>query len=168
MHMRNKIAILIALSLAVHGSLAPCAAAPISVPAFSSAGTINYNVGTMNTKNKFVALALGVFGMAALVMNFVIGAGADDVSVSYAYPVPYKPSSGHRNITFTLLPTQGTIKVYTVVGEMVKEIGFSSPVNGEVTWDARNTQGEDIASDVYLYVITSGDNKKFGKLMVVR
>ncbi len=161
--MKNKIALFLALWIAAYGC-APLSAAPVQ-----SAGPINYNVGTMNIKNKIALYVLGAIGVAALAVNSVIKAGAEDSSVStaYAYPVPYNPAT-QREITFTLLPTQGNIKIYTVTGELVREIGFSSPVDGKVTWDARNTQGEDLGSDVYVYIISSGDNKKFGKLMVVR
>ncbi|MBI1979504.1 MAG: hypothetical protein HYS58_01930 [Elusimicrobia bacterium] len=34
--------------------------------------------------------------------------------------------------------------------------------------DVKNSGGEDVASDVYLYVIESGGNKKKGELVIVR
>lgn len=98
----------------------------------------------------------------------ILGVGSSDVSTSYAYPVPFRSALGHREVTFTLLPSQGKIRIYTATGEMVREIGFNNPLDGKITWDMKNTDSEDVASDVYLYIIESGDNKKFGKLMVIR
>ena len=91
-----------------------------------------------------------------------------DVSLSYAFPVPFRPSQGDTSVTFRELPSAGTIKIYTVTGELVRKIDFTDPTSGEVDWDVTNSGGEPVGSDVYVYVVQSGDNKKVGKLVVIR
>ena len=73
-----------------------------------------------------------------------------------------------NNITFSFLPNEGSVKIYSSAGELVKTMNFSNPVDGKLTWDVTNEQGEDLASDVYVYIVKSGDNKKSGKVMVIR
>ncbi|OGR53951.1 MAG: hypothetical protein A3I11_09325 [Elusimicrobia bacterium RIFCSPLOWO2_02_FULL_39_32] len=119
---------------------------------------------TINTDNKTVKMKVRHFSVYAL-----LGAPDNDVSGVYAYPVPFKPASGHKNITFTNLPSDGKIRIFTAAGELVRDISFSA-TSGESTlnWNVKNSDGEDCASDVYLYVVESGGNKKTGKLVVIR
>ena len=98
----------------------------------------------------------------------LFGVPDTDVSQSYAYPVPFRPSQGHREIIFAQLPSEGSIRVYTVSGELVKKMDFLDPTSGMVHWDVTNSGGEPVGSDVYVYVVQSGDNKKVGKLVVIR
>jgi hypothetical protein len=98
----------------------------------------------------------------------VFGAPDTDVSLSYAFPVPFRPSLGHTNVVFTQLPSEGSIRIYTVAGELVRKIDFLDSSSGQVTWDVTNSGGEPLGSDVYVYIVQSGDNKKIGKLMVIR
>ncbi|OGR85163.1 MAG: hypothetical protein A2901_02650 [Elusimicrobia bacterium RIFCSPLOWO2_01_FULL_54_10] len=98
----------------------------------------------------------------------VFGVPDFDVSNSYAYPVPFKPAEGHNKITFANLPTQGKIRIYTVAGELARDILFTDPTDGKVEWDVANSASEQMGSDVYLYIIESGSNKKTGKIMVIR
>ncbi|MBI2119000.1 MAG: T9SS type A sorting domain-containing protein [Elusimicrobia bacterium] len=92
-----------------------------------------------------------------------------DVSSAFAYPVPFKTGSGHKNITFTNLPDQGSIRIYSSQGEQVRKINFSiTSGSSALVWDVKNDHGEELASDVYLYVIESLTAKKTGKLIVTR
>ena len=45
-----------------------------------------------------------------------------NLSAAYAYPVPFKPSNGDSQITFVNLAADSTIKIYTIMGELVKTI----------------------------------------------
>ena len=96
------------------------------------------------------------------------GVPDNDVSYSYAYPVPFEPALGHARITFASLPTQGAIRVYTASGRKVWETSFLDPDGEKVEWDAVNSSGEKLGSDVYVYIIQSADNKKTGKLVIIR
>ena len=74
----------------------------------------------------------------------------------------------HANVTFAFLPSAGNIRVYSAAGELARKIDFSDPQDGKVVWDVTNSAGEPLASDVYVYLIESGSNKKTGKIMVIR
>lgn len=104
----------------------------------------------------------------------LIGSADTDVSEVYAFPVPWKPRAGDsarygtlsEGITFVNLPSEGTLRLYTISGELVRAISFSS---GALTlkWDASNDFGQSVASGVYIWEIVSGGNRKTGKLMIV-
>lgn len=110
-------------------------------------------------------------------------AGADsDVDAVYPYPVPFRPNGPEAGngpgqsgtagggITFTNLPSEGTIEVYTISGALVKHLDI--PLNlvpPKLVWDARNSSGQDVASGVYLWKVASrGSSYKTGRLMVIR
>jgi hypothetical protein len=97
----------------------------------------------------------------------IIGAPSTDLSNAYAYPVPFKPSEGDTHITFTGLGSMAHIKVFTLDGKVVAELDESDG-DGQLQWPVTNSSGEPLASDVYFYMITSGPEKKTGKLVVVR
>ena len=119
---------------------------------------------TLDTVNNRVTFQANHFSIYAL-----FGAPDNDVNGAYAYPVPFKPGSGHKNITFTNLPTDGSIRIYTSVGELVREIKFNITSGASTyVWDVKDEDGSDLGSDVYLYVIESGPNRKKGKIVVIR
>jgi hypothetical protein len=63
-------------------------------------------------------------------------------------------------IEFRNLPkSAGTIRVYTLAGDLVKELHFDARNGvGTVTWDLVSRNGQDITSGVYLYAIEFDDN----------
>ncbi|MBI4656974.1 MAG: hypothetical protein HY746_09565 [Elusimicrobia bacterium] len=97
-----------------------------------------------------------------------------DVSAVYVYPVPFRPNAGNPArygtwtdmITFTNLPSYGTIRIYTIRLELVREINISSPP--EMKWDVKNSAGEIVASGVYIWEVVVESNRKTGKLMVIK
>jgi hypothetical protein len=117
----------------------------------------------VNTINKTITARIAHFSLYS-----VMGSPDLDVSKSYAFPVPFRPSQGDKNITFTQLPSEGKIRIYTVSGELVKKMDFSDLTDSKIIWDVANDSGDNLGSDVYIYVIESGSNKKMGKIMVVR
>ncbi len=85
----------------------------------------------------------------------------------YVYPNPFKPdtASGHV-LKFDNCPEGTEIRIYTVTGELVRKY---ADVSGKQTWDGKNTQGSDVASGVYMYVVVQSDGSKtLGKVFVVR
>ncbi|MFC2061159.1 Ig-like domain-containing protein [Elusimicrobiota bacterium] len=102
--------------------------------------------------------------VTAQVSHFTVfmlrGSGTTDLSDAYAFPVPFLPSRD-RAITFTNLSSLCTIKIYTLNGELIKEIEHSG---GEQEY----WEDIDAASGVYLYLIENEKEKKKGKLMIIR
>lgn len=97
----------------------------------------------------------------------ILGALDTDLSDAYAFPVPFVPSRGDRDITFTNLSSLATIKIFTVSGELVRTIEHASG-SGQEKWDGLNDTGEKSASGAYLYIIKNEKETKKGKLVVVR
>lgn len=92
---------------------------------------------------------------------------AATLSQAYAFPNPFKPSLGHKTITFTNLASECTIKIYTLAGDLVKTL-VENDGNREYVWDVKNEAGENLASGLYFYVIKSADDTKTGKLVIIR
>jgi hypothetical protein len=98
----------------------------------------------------------------------IVGARAFDLTNARLYPVPYKASIHRSGITFADLSSVATIKIYTVSGELVTELKEEDG-DGLLRWDpVVNNKGEPVASDVYIYIIENEQQKRVGKLVVVR
>jgi hypothetical protein len=77
-------------------------------------------------------------------------------------------------VEFRNLPKdQGTIRIYTLAGDLVEEIQFDGlDGQGTVEWDLVSRNGQDVTSGVYLYSIETDTNsayqRKIGKFVVIR
>ncbi|MFA5161838.1 MAG: T9SS type A sorting domain-containing protein [Elusimicrobiales bacterium] len=103
-----------------------------------------------------------------------------DVSPVFAYPVPFRPNAGDAarygrwsdGIRFANAPSEGTIHIYTLSGRLVRSLDVASSMCGspatDVCWDVKNSGGVVVASGVYIWEIMSGDNRKTGKLAVIK
>ncbi|MFH1725850.1 MAG: LamG-like jellyroll fold domain-containing protein [Elusimicrobiota bacterium] len=87
---------------------------------------------------------------------------------AFAYPVPWKPGSGGdfdsaqvvgqgSGLAFGKLPTSGTVRIFTLSGEMVVELPFRSPNAGALVWDGKNGAGRKVASGVYFAYVKGDD-----------
>lgn len=110
----------------------------------------------------------------------VMGTLDESVKDVYAFPVPFRPNGGGRGIgsgmtgtaaegiTFTNLPQRGNIEIYTLDGLLVRKIAIPDNLSlPQVKWDVKNSAGEKVQSDVYIWRVTSGGNTKTGKLMII-
>lgn len=79
-----------------------------------------------------------------------------------AAPNPFRPSQGHTQVDLGNLEPNGSVKMYTLTGELVWE-DVATPA-GTAVWLGKNKSGESVASGVYF--IHSG-NRTF-KLAVQR
>jgi hypothetical protein len=83
------------------------------------------------------------------------------------YPDPWRSDqhAGHP-ITFDEMAAGSTVKIFTVSGHLVKTLSASP---GVVTWDLTNDSGDQVASGIYLYVVTApGSPKINGKLAIIK
>ena len=96
-----------------------------------------------------------------------------DVTQAYAFPVPFRPNSGNPvrfgswavGIQFVNLPSGGTINLYSLSGKRVRSIGIIAP---QMAWDACNSDGQQVASGLYIWEVLSGGNSKTGKLVIIK
>ena len=76
-----------------------------------------------------------------------------------------------RRLLFTNIPSEATIKIFTVSGILVDVISVNnSPQDGTIHWDMLTREGLEIAAGMYLYHVESivtGD-KKLGKFAVIK
>jgi hypothetical protein len=82
-----------------------------------------------------------------------------------AFPVPFKPASGHSVITFSGLKMGSTIKIFTITGELVAQLQSDGP---SIQWPVLNKDNEKVASGVYVFQIKNEVSEKRGKLVIVR
>lgn len=109
----------------------------------------------VETEDNIVRADMDHFTVFAL-----MGSGIADLSDAYAFPVPYLPSQ-HSKITFTNLSPVCTVKIFTLNGELIKELDHTG--GSQAFWE-----DIDAGSGVYLYVIKNDKEKKRGKLMIIR
>jgi hypothetical protein len=82
-----------------------------------------------------------------------------------------------RRLMFAGLPPEGTIEIYTVAGRFVQRITYTASDlvgNGDLFWDMRTREGNEIASGLYLFVLegrlpaSDRSVRKIGKFVVIR
>lgn len=101
------------------------------------------------------------------VMAISLPAAAASLDRVRAYPNPFHPGQGQNRLIFYPLTIGAQIRIHQMTGERVAEI--DAPLGGLAAWDGKNRNGRDVASGIYLYVITSPEGeKKTGKVVVVR
>jgi len=69
------------------------------------------------------------------------------------------------------------IRIYTLSGALVRSLDVETaprvtsvigiPIS-DIVWDVKNSAGAVVASGVYIWEITSGPNRKTGKLAVIK
>ncbi len=97
--------------------------------------------------------------------------------------VPREEDPSGTKVTFMNLPrTKGTIHIYTLAGDLVKDIPFDGTVptdlqygkdpviagQGSVPWNLISRNGQKIVSGIYLYSVDTELGRKVGKFVIVR
>jgi flagellar hook assembly protein FlgD len=88
--------------------------------------------------------------------------------VKQNYPNPFNP---HTNIYYNLpRAIEVTINIYDITGKLVKTLvdDFQSAGIKTVIWDARDKQGIDVSSGIYLYSINAGEFKETKRMVLIR
>ncbi|MBI4752830.1 T9SS type A sorting domain-containing protein [Candidatus Desantisbacteria bacterium] len=115
----------------------------------------------VDTQNNTVSIEISGFSYFIL-----MGAGFEpDYEKVVVYPNPYYANK-HDGMYFDRLTRDSVIRIYTIAGELVREITVK---DFPQKWDVRNEAGEDVTSGIYLYLIKDpAGNKKTGRLGVIR
>lgn len=79
---------------------------------------------------------------------------------------PIRPSKGIANTTFSNLPANTRIRIYTPSGLLVKNI--MADATGVATWDATNQSGRTVASGIYFVYAQGNGTKKTLTIVVQR
>jgi len=88
-------------------------------------------------------------------------------------PNPYRAREawdhpGSHEVHFVNLPARAVIKVYTVAGDLVREIVHDDRVRDFERWDLKNANGQDVSSGIYMYRIESDLFRVQDRLIVIR
>jgi len=130
--------------------------------------------------------AVGFHTVSAPVTAFsvyaLMGSADGSATDSYAFPVPWRPHGPNAGtgagqtgteadgIIFSNLPSECTINIYTISGDLVRKIQHSDTggLIAQQKWDVKTSGGDPVASGVYLWRVESSVDGKNGKLMVIR
>jgi hypothetical protein len=112
-------------------------------------------------------------GGVIVVPNPYRGSAAWDLS-----PNPSDPTGTH--VDFLHMP-QGTwtLKIFTISGDLVQTIHNDdaqangrlqqeSPTDGQASWNLLSRNGQDVASGIYLFAVTSAEGTVRGKFVIIR
>ncbi|MBI1795715.1 MAG: hypothetical protein HY076_09425 [Candidatus Eisenbacteria bacterium] len=88
-------------------------------------------------------------------------------------PNPYRAveawnAAGENELHFINLPAQAVIRIYTLAGDLVRELQHQDTVRDFERWDLRNGRGRDVSSGIYLYRVVSGSFFYQNHFIVIR
>jgi len=91
---------------------------------------------------------------------FLTPAPTADLEHVIVVPNPYRGSDawdpvGTHHIEFRNLPTEAKIQIYTVAGDLVRELQHKSQTTGGEFWDLKNGRGRDVGPGIYIYRSTT-------------
>jgi len=109
------------------------------------------------------------------VINQLNRVTAGDIANVHPVPDPFYITSEFDNsatevrIEFVNLPAQAIIRIYSSSGVLVDLIEHDSDqAGGSASWGVRNRNQQVVASGVYFYHIESGDQRRVGRMTIVR
>jgi hypothetical protein len=134
-----------------------------------------------STKNDTAAGTLSA-PISRLTLFALMGEADNSTSAVNVFPVPWRPhgpkagtGSGQTGteadgLIFNNLPSECTIRIYTLAGEKVRELRHSEALTliPQERWDGKTSSGDPVASGVYLWRVEAGPDAKNGKLMIIR
>lgn len=95
----------------------------------------------------------------------------DEVKVvpnPYIVSAIWEESRLDRRLAFTHLPSRCTIDIYTLAGDHVVRLDHEN-TSGQAFWDLKNSDGQNIAYGLYVFVVKAeGGRKKIGKFLVIK
>jgi hypothetical protein len=108
-------------------------------------------------------------------VNQINSPTAGDIADVHPVPDPYyitneyEVTSTDNRIEFINLPQQAIIRIYSSSGVLVDLIEHNSTqAGGSVSWNVRNRNNQAVASGVYFFHVESNDQRKVGRMTIVR
>ncbi|HAH05929.1 MAG TPA: hypothetical protein DCM05_05255 [Elusimicrobia bacterium] len=111
----------------------------------------------------------GVTTHFSLFAPFLMAPGQDAGEVQI-FPSPWEPGSGDPDfdapsLTFSGLPADGKVRLYSILGESVWE---GESASGVLLWDGKSRTGSRAGSGTYLAVITGAGSKAVRRVVIIR
>ncbi|MFH1783634.1 MAG: M6 family metalloprotease domain-containing protein [bacterium] len=94
-----------------------------------------------------------------------------------SYPNPSYDGNTTISFTITVPATTRSLSIYTLSGDLVKNVGKNDIISTSTSdnrvvysysWDGKNNDGKEVFSGIYLYLIKAGEQKKTGKLAIIK
>ncbi len=77
-----------------------------------------------------------------------------------------------RRIHFINLPDTATIRIYTLAGDLIREIHhpdrFLTTYSSEVGWDLISRNAQPVTSGIYIYRVDSRSGSQIGKIVIIK
>jgi hypothetical protein len=73
-----------------------------------------------------------------------------------------------NEIHFIALPQQAKISIYTVAGDLVRELRHDDKIRDFERWDLKSGSGRDVASGIYIYRVEAGSFSYQNRFVVIR
>ena len=88
-------------------------------------------------------------------------------------PNPYRArapwdQAGSTEVHFINLPANSHIKIYTVAGDLIRELQHQSPVLDFEPWDLKNQNGSAVASGIYMFRVEAESFTFQDRFVVIR
>lgn len=101
----------------------------------------------------------------------LVSQAASALDAVQVFPVPWMPGTGDaqfdaQRLTFSNLPTDGRIRLFTILGELVWEAEAGTA--GIVLWDGRNRHGVESGSGTYLAVLDGSGGRRVRRVVIIR
>jgi hypothetical protein len=143
-----------------------------TVPNIATIITVSGHINTIKTTKQFIQDDYFQFStVAASIDNDLMKNSLEKISV---VPNPYiaaaawerrnlnQTGRGERKISFINLPAECTVKIYTIVGDLVKTLDKDfSATDGSLTWNLVSEDGMDVASGLYIYHVETPDGEEY-------
>ena len=96
-----------------------------------------------------------------------------DLQTVTVVPNPFRAQEawdrpGGNEVHFINLPQNARIRVYTVSGDLVRELNHQDPLRDFERWDLKNADGNDVASGIYVYRVEAGAFSLQNRFVVIR
>jgi hypothetical protein len=127
-----------------------------------NSGLVSPLINDMDFDPKTGYLWIGTTGGLSRLSTQVLEDAAP-LSKVEAFPNPLFLRDGGGRVYFRGLPLDATVHIYNVAGEEVRSLKNTD------FWDGKNSQGELVASGVYLFLVANSNGERStGKLAVIR
>ncbi len=92
------------------------------------------------------------------------------ISENYRFPNGLEKGGGQfdKRISFYNLPAKCTIRIYTLDGDLVKEIKHNDPSSSYGSWNLINENTQAVVSGIYLYSVESESGNQIGKFVIIK
>ncbi|MCK4531087.1 MAG: hypothetical protein KAU44_07895, partial [Candidatus Marinimicrobia bacterium] len=81
----------------------------------------------------------------------------------------WEQSQYTKKLLFTNLPTECTIKIFTLTGEFVNMVEHNNPYDDSEAWDLTTINRQEVAPGLYVFAVELSDGRKhIGKFAIIR